>query len=262
LTQYGPVTRALLYHDVAAPDRRDEFGFPGPAAARYKLDPGAFDAHLDAIAATGVAVGLVGDDPAPAAAITFDDGGASALAAADALERRGWRGHFLVVSGRVGTPGFLDADGVRELSARGHAVGSHSHTHPAQMNALAPLQLLAEWEESRELLGEIVGTPPVAAGVPGGSVSGAVIDAAATAGYELLMTSTPLARPRRVGAMTVMGRYGIWAGTPAARAAAYARGALAPRLRLRAGHEVKRVARRASPRLYGAARRGWSARGG
>jgi peptidoglycan/xylan/chitin deacetylase (PgdA/CDA1 family) len=262
LTQYGPVTRALLYHDVADPGRRDEFGFPGPAAARYKLEPAAFEAHLDAIAATGVRVGLIGDDPAPGAAITFDDGGASALPVADALERRGWRGHFLVVSGRVGTPGFLDADGVRELSARGHAVGSHSHTHPAQMNALPPAQLLAEWEESRDVLGEILGARPATAGVPGGSVSAAVLDAAATAGYQLLMTSTPLARPRRIGALTVIGRYGIWGATPPGRAAAYARGALAPRLRLRAGHEVKRAARRASPKLYGAARRGWSARGG
>jgi peptidoglycan/xylan/chitin deacetylase (PgdA/CDA1 family) len=250
------MTRTLIYHDIATPADREGVGFPGPAAARYKLTPAVFDAHLDAIAAAGVEVGLLQPGASgPAAAMSFDDGGASALLAAGALERRGWRGHFFVVSGRVGTPGFLTADGVRDLAARGHVIGSHSRTHPAKMAALDRAAAADEWRRSRSDLGALLGSPPALAAVPGGSVSRAVYAAAAAAGYRVLMTSTPLARDRTVDGMTVSGRYAVWAATPPERVAAYACGALAPRVRLRAGHEAKRIARSVSPSVYDAARR-------
>ncbi len=72
-----------MYHDVAAARERESVGFPGPLAARYKLDPAHFERHLDTIAETGLAVGtLDGGGSPPAVAITFDDGGASAPLAA------------------------------------------------------------------------------------------------------------------------------------------------------------------------------------
>ncbi len=71
------MTVALIYHDVVTAPRQDECGFPGAVAARYKLEPERFEAHLDAIAATDVTVGLIGDGSQTA--LTFDDGGASAL---------------------------------------------------------------------------------------------------------------------------------------------------------------------------------------
>ena len=43
--------------------------------------------------------------------ITFDDGGASALAAGEELARRSWRGHFFIATDLVGRPGYLDWDG-------------------------------------------------------------------------------------------------------------------------------------------------------
>ena len=72
----------------------------------------------------------------PRVALTFDDGGASALDIAGMLERRGWRGHFFVTTSRIGEPGFVGPDAVRELAERGHDVGSHSHTHPTYMGNL------------------------------------------------------------------------------------------------------------------------------
>jgi len=44
--------RTLVYHDIAPREGRDEVGFPGPLAARYKLEPQDFEAHLDALAAS------------------------------------------------------------------------------------------------------------------------------------------------------------------------------------------------------------------
>lgn len=245
------MTYILLYHDVVQPSDRDSVGFPGPVAARYKLSLKLFEAHLDAIAETGVVIGLF--DPAtevPSAAFSFDDGGASALTAAHALERRGWRGHFFVPTERLGTPGFLDGAEIRDLAERGHAIGSHSHTHPAYMGRLPRERLLDEWRRSREILGALLGAEPASASVPGGSLSRSVVECASEAGYEVLMTSEPTTRIRFEDGLLRVGRYGIWATTPPARAAAYVRGARRPRARLWLEWNGKKLARRASPQLY------------
>jgi peptidoglycan/xylan/chitin deacetylase (PgdA/CDA1 family) len=250
------VTAGLIYHDVVPAAAREQAGFAGPLAAPYKHTPEQFEAHLDAIAASGVRVGLVAPGaPPPGLALTFDDGGASALEIASRLEARGWRGHFFVVSDRVGTAGFLDADGVRELAARGHVVGSHTRTHPMAMRLLSAGELAREWGESRTALGELLGAPPALAAVPGGSLSRAVIATAEQAGYGVLMTSQPSRKVRRHGAMELYGRYAIWAATPAATAADYARGALVARSRLWLAWNAKVLAKRVSPSGYESLRR-------
>ena len=247
------MTFALIYHDVAPRDARDSVGFPGPVAGRYKLDPSDFERHLDAVAESGADVGLF---PGGAgAAFTFDDGGASALHAADALERHGWRGHFFITTGRLGTPGFLDADGVRGLAGRGHSVGGHSHTHPTYFGRLPRAEQLDEWRRSREALAEILGAPPAGASVPGGFFRPEVAETAAEAGYSWLMTSEPESRLRTIGGIPVQGRYTIWASTPASTAAAYARGARVQRARLWLEWNAKQRAKRISPRAFEAVRR-------
>ncbi len=252
------MTFALIYHDIAAAEACDETGFPGAVAARYKLDRAAFEAHLDAIAATGVSVGSVFDGAG--AALTFDDGGTSALLAAELLERRGWRGHFFVTTSRVGTPGFLTAEQVRDLSVRGHQIGSHSHTHPTYMGNLPSDGLAREWRDSREVLAAILGEAPSSAAVPGGFLSKAVIEEAGRAGYALLMTSQPTARPSRFDDMVVHGRFTIWASTTPARAAAYARGSVTARTSLRLAWQAKTIPKRISPQVYEAIRKRWASR--
>jgi peptidoglycan/xylan/chitin deacetylase (PgdA/CDA1 family) len=249
------MTFALIYHDIATAPERESVGFPGPLAARYKLEPADFERHLAAIAASGTSVGLMTATPAPTAVITFDDGGASALLAAEMLERHGFKGHFFIATGRIGTPGFLDAASVAELARRGHGVGSHSHTHPTYMGRLDREVILEEWTRSRAVLAELLGAPPAAASVPGGFLSRNVISAAAQAGFELLMTSEPVARLRRHDGLTVAGRYTIWSTTPAATAAAYARGAALPRARLWLEWNAKKQAKRVSPKVYQSLRR-------
>lgn len=249
-------TFALIYHDLAAPGSADAVGFPGAAAARYKLTPETFAAHLEAIARTGVRVGLVQDGAQ--AALTFDDGGASALQAAELLERHGWHGHFFITTARLGTPGFLDRDQVLDLTRRGHDVGSHSHSHPTYMGTLSREQLADEWRRSAEILSEITGAPPAHAAVPGGFVSDEVISEAAAAGYRMLMTSRPTAKVTSSGGMTVRGRYTIWAATSPERAAAYARGESRARFTMWAANELKTAPKRLSPGGYEAARQRWA----
>ncbi len=244
-----------MYHDIAPRDSRETVGFPGPLAARYKLEPRAFAAHLDAIGATGLRVGTLdaGGSP-PQLALTFDDGGASALVAAAALEQRGWRGHFFITTARIGEPGFVSSADIVELVRRGHLVGGHSHTHPTYMGRLTRKELEPEWTRSRSILGEILGTPPRTASVPGGMLSRDVIATAAAAGYELLFTSEPTARVTEAE-LSVRGRYTIWDTTPASVAAAYARGERLACGRLWLEWNAKKLAKRVSPSAYQLLRR-------
>jgi peptidoglycan/xylan/chitin deacetylase (PgdA/CDA1 family) len=90
-------TPALLYHDVVPDQRFDLSGFQGAGPNVYKLDPAEFRRHLEAIARATAG----GEQPV----LTFDDGGASAFSpVAGMLEEFGWRGHFFITTGRIGTP--------------------------------------------------------------------------------------------------------------------------------------------------------------
>ncbi len=249
------VIRTLMYHDIAPREQRDAVGFPGPLAGRYKLEPDTFAAHLAAVAATGLEIRpLDAGESAPQVTLTFDDGGASALLAAEALERRGWRGQFFITTGRIGTPGFLSVNELHELARRGHIIGAHSHTHPTYMGRLTRDELNREWRSSRAVLADILGAPPRTASVPGGYLSREVIGAAAAAGYELLFTSEPTARVQRQPIL-VYGRYTIWDTTPARTAAAYARGERLACGRLWLEWNAKKLAKSVSPAAYQMLRR-------
>jgi peptidoglycan/xylan/chitin deacetylase (PgdA/CDA1 family) len=239
---------ALGYHDVLSGPDPDSSGFPGPTAARYKLPVPEFGAHLGAIA--GAHVHVIADARAPeglsggrSLILTFDDGGAGSLAAAECLERHGWKGHFLITAGRIGTKGFLDRDGVRDLRRRGHVVGSHSCTHPERMSVLPPEQQKEEWVKSIGILSGIIGEPVNLASVPGGYYSPGVARAAAASGIRTLFTSEPTARIRSVEGCTVIGRYAVLNGMASAEIAAIARGNFAPRARQSVSWTAKKAAK-------------------
>lgn len=252
--------RTLMYHDIAPRAERESIGFPGPTANLYKLEPKDFEAHLDALADTRLTVDTFeGESPAPDVLISFDDGGSSALAAAAALERRGWRGQFFITTGRLDTQGFLSRDQVGELAGRGHAIGAHSHTHPLYMGRLTRPQMDEEWAQSRAILEDALGAAPLTASVPGGYLSHEVIASAAAAGFKVLFTSEPDARLRQ-RELLVAGRYTMWASTPASSAAAYATGDPLACGRLWATWNAKKLAKRLAPRAYQSLRRGWADR--
>jgi peptidoglycan/xylan/chitin deacetylase (PgdA/CDA1 family) len=250
------VSVVLLYHDLTPQEEPDASGFAGALAARYKLQPELFAEHLRAIAQTNRRVGLVElDRVAPPVALSFDDGGQSALSIAEALERRDWRGHFFVVTARLGAPGFLDAAEIRDLADRGHSIGSHSHSHPDRISTLGHNDLVEEWTTSRAVLSEVLGAPPVHAAVPGGDLSARVAAAAAAAGYEVLMTSAPECGIKRLGSLSLVGRFPVVCSTRPSTVAAYALERTGPRLRLAATWRAKRLAKRLSPAGFDAVRR-------
>jgi len=228
---------SLEYHDVVGGENFDESGFRGPGPDSYKLTEAAFGAHLEAIASADSAPPsrvtdwlARGAEPRPLF-LTFDDGGRGAHAhTADALERRGWRGHFFVTSGQIGSPTFLTASQIRELRERGHVIGTHSHSHPTRMGAWPPAQIFDEWQRSMDALADILGEPVVTGSVPGGFYTRAVAEAAARAGLRVLFTSWPTTQGWTVAECRVLGRYTIRRWSSAPTAAALADGGVRPRV--------------------------------
>lgn len=218
----------LLYHDVVPANDPERSGFSGAGANVYKLTPAAFEAHLDALAKAfprGPRL-LTGMEPILTRVplmLTFDDGGMSALdEIAPRLEARGWRGHFFITTNRIGTNGFLTAPQIRELHARGHTIGSHSHTHPVIMTALSAADIRREWRTSIECLRYVLGAPVRVAAVPGGYTNHLVARIAAEEGIRFLFTSEPRVRLVRVLDSQMLGRYTVKQATTAHRAVALA----------------------------------------
>jgi peptidoglycan/xylan/chitin deacetylase (PgdA/CDA1 family) len=244
-----------MYHDVVHGDVETS-GFSGPGPARYKLSVEAFLAHLEALDAmpvgAPVSIEAVVRRRAPDASwlLTFDDGGASALETARLLSCRGWVGHFFVVTGQLGRPGFMGHDDVRALSEMGHVVGSHSASHPARMSACTPAEIAAQWRESVEVLSGLIGAPVTSGSVPGGSYSIEVGRAAAGCGLTALFTSQPVVRVGTVDGCLLLGRYAIRRHTQAAEAAQAACRARGRWGRQRAAWALRGVAKRAGGASY------------
>ena len=244
-----------MYHDVVG-GGGSASGRAGAPAGHYKLTWERFVEHLDCIEA------LAGEPPAlldalppargesPSWSLTFDDGGVSAIEVSEELARRGWRAYFFITTGRIGTIGFVDRDAIRALDRMGHVIGSHSVTHPARMAALAPDELLYEWQASVETLVEILGKPVRTGSVPGGHYRRGVAVAAARAGIETLFTSEPVRTARTVSGCLVIGRYSIRQDTSARDAAGAAAGHAAPWLRQYVGWNLRKPVKALAGQQY------------
>jgi len=247
---------ALEYHDVVEQENWESSGFPGNSAASYKMDAVRFAQHLDAVAASEVPVlnDVRALSSAPVSSsdrsvlISFDDGGSSALhPTADILEEHGWRGHFLVTTGKIGTPGFLDQAAIVALHRRGHIIGSHTETHPARMSLVSPADQLVEWQISRAKLEAILGTAMEVASVPGGYFDRQVAEIAAAAGIRWLFTSEPESRVEMVDGCAVIGRYTLRRASPPA----VARALVSAGPRARAGQWLAWNAKKLAKRVAG-----------
>jgi peptidoglycan/xylan/chitin deacetylase (PgdA/CDA1 family) len=217
--------RTLLYHDVVPDGRWTESGFPERHAEIYKFAVNDFASHLRTLLASGSAPTLITDNPTSGWMLTFDDGGISARTRiTPSLEAYGWRGHFFMTTGRIGTLGFLNRFDLREMAARGHVMGSHSVTHPLAMSSCSHAVLREEWRISVDTLAQILGAAVITASIPGGAFSDTVAETAGEAGIRVLFTSEPTAKSWMVGAVTCIGRYTLWRGMTADAALALATG--------------------------------------
>jgi peptidoglycan/xylan/chitin deacetylase (PgdA/CDA1 family) len=118
----------------------------------------------------------------------------------------------------------MTAAQISDLHARGHAVGSHSCSHPTRMALCTPAQLKHEWMESGRVLSDILNSPVRIASVPGGYYLKSVAYEAAAAGIEVLFNSEPITHPQRVSGCLVVGRFSIRQGVSSDSAARIAGG--------------------------------------
>ncbi|HXV85061.1 MAG TPA: polysaccharide deacetylase family protein [Gemmatimonadales bacterium] len=252
----------LMYHEIT--EDPSGSGFQRRAARDYAVSPWAFAQHLEDIAGGALQPGLVtAVDPTRRGRhllLTFDDGGKSALEAAEALASQNWKAHFFIVTSRIGDRTFLDAAGIRHLRQCGHLIGTHSHTHPDVFRDLSRAHMLGEWRRSTSILEQMLGEPCVCGSVPGGDISPATLDAAAESGLHYLFTSEPWLRPRRVAGCWVLGRMCVKAATSRQRVQGIVR--LEGWGRARLERWLKEVARRGMGSVYRAyvrhSTRAWS----
>jgi len=224
LATSAPQVASFGYHEVT--DDPTTSGFQRPAALPFKHTRRAFAAHLDRIAAGPLVPTLVENvdftRPGRHLLLTFDDGGKSAVCAADELSRRGWRGHFFIVTSLIGARTFLEANEIKYIRSCGHVVGSHSHTHPDIFRDLTMDQMVEQWRVSCDILAELLNEPCRVASLPGGDLSPVALRSAAAAGLTHLFTSEPWLVPKRVDGCWILGRFGPKVHTSPARLAALA----------------------------------------
>jgi peptidoglycan/xylan/chitin deacetylase (PgdA/CDA1 family) len=250
----------LMYHDVVDGDS-EASGRSGAGPDRYKVTRQRFVEHLDRIEQKVGVPPAVADDllagrgSSPLWALTFDDGGDTALRVGEELQRRAWRGHFFITSGVIGTPGFVDASAIRELDRMGHIVGSHSMTHPERMASLPESDLLREWSGSVAVLADLVGKDVHTASVPGGYYRKNVAVAAARAGITTLFTSEPVRSAHRVDGCLVVGRFSIRRDVSAEEAARAAAGEAASWLPAYVGWNARKLAKQLAGKRYESVRR-------
>lgn len=91
--------------------------------------------------------------------LTIDDGPSEdTRAVLDLLDAHGAKATFFLVGARAEARPEL----VREIVARGHGIGNHSHTHPqARFWALGPMRMRREIDEAQATLTRIAGRAPV-----------------------------------------------------------------------------------------------------
>lgn len=125
----------------------------------------------------------------PDARLTFDDGNASDVEIAlPRLRERGLVAEFFVLAGRLGEPGRLDADGVRELVGAGMPVGSHGWAH-RDWRRLDPGQAGEEIGDAHRVLSRLTGRPVTRVAIPFGSYDRHVLRRLRLAGVTRAYTS-------------------------------------------------------------------------
>jgi peptidoglycan/xylan/chitin deacetylase (PgdA/CDA1 family) len=192
----------LMYHQLAPR--------PAPEFHRYAVTPRRFAAQMACLSLMGYrAVGL---DvvlerrhalPRRAVIITFDDGiDGCCEYAMPVLTARRFTATFYVVAGLVGQRSrwtrseigielpLMDWPALRELTAAGFHVGSHTMTHP-RLPTLSPAACREELAASRRLLEDRLGREVADLAYPFGAFDASVRSAAAEAGYRSACSTRP-----------------------------------------------------------------------
>lgn len=181
--RYTPEPRSfnipiLMYHQFGEPE------------SRYQIAYWRFSEQLDWLQANGYqaitmtqlydAIYQGGWLPEKPVVLTFDDAYAGQWTAADILDEHSMPGVFYIT---LDQEGGLRDDQIADLSARGHEIASHTHTHPF-LTTRSDEALQWEIADSRQQLQAITGEPIDFFAYPFGDYDNRVIAAVEAAGYR------------------------------------------------------------------------------
>lgn len=194
-TRSEVVVPILMYHHIRNyNDPNDKIG------TNLSVPPENFRPQIDYLKNNGYATITFADFlafpakklPEKPIILTFDDGYNDAYTNAySALKANGQVGVFYIISGFLGRPDQLTTTQVREMSAGGMEIGSHTIIHP-DLTKLSSAKLSKELVDSKAALESITGKTVTGFCYPAGQ-NNAVVDAAVrNAGY-LTATTTDMA---------------------------------------------------------------------
>lgn len=185
-----------MYHDIVTPSDKGS-GFQNESAFQYKVDENRFEEQVKSLKGKNIV-------------FTFDDGGVSFYTkAAPVLEKYGFRGVFFISTSYIGTSGFLTEVQIKELSNRGHIIGSHTHTHPDDISKLSREEVRREWKQSYDTLVGILGECVSIASIPNGNTTSMVLEEAVNSGFTEIYTSQPTTKVTSYRNHRLIGRYVI-----------------------------------------------------
>ena len=110
-----------------------------------------------------------GHTPRTVVSLTFDDGDADQMAAAQVLHRYRLPATFYIITGAVGTPGYVTLPDLRQLAADGNEIGGHTVSH-LRLTALSTAEARRQVCESRSILARW-GYRAISFAYPGGASS-------------------------------------------------------------------------------------------
>src|SRR5579862_1003348 len=144
------------------------------------------------------------------AVLTLDDGHESSMVAADLLEEQGFQATFFVTRDRSeAKPGYIRASEIRALRERGFSFGTHGTTH-RKLTFLPERSCIAEVEESKQWLEDVVGERIGYMAAPGGFINARVFGLAKEAGYMLAGTChEKMNAPREIMLPSLVNRVNI-----------------------------------------------------
>lgn len=167
----------LMYHSIIddqspVPVKRES------GAELYDVKASAFRLQLECIKASKVDV-----------TITFDDGEMNNYQTAyPLLKEFGFKGYFFVIVNRVGQPGYMGWNELKELIQAGMCVGSHGLSHEILTNLLDS-QVEQELKASKSTLEANLGITIDELSIPRGFCNDKIIQMAHAAGYKKVYIS-------------------------------------------------------------------------
>jgi len=186
----------LIYHGIRSGDA-DIPPAREPGAAIYDVAQDVFRQQMAWIRDQGVFVSTVagqtnmeGNRPL---ILTFDDGEANNFTGAwPVLKELHFPAYFFVTGSRIGQPGYMTWDQLRELQDQGMIVGSHG-MHHLILTELEKEDIIKELLDSKRVLEGNLNSHVDSLSIPRGFVNRYIIDQAREAGYRYVFTSQPVA---------------------------------------------------------------------